>query len=87
MERIDERIKSLVTRNGCSSTCPLMRPRCVRIPIKATRPASRSNRPDTYQRLPLSTHNLSCETQPVRTFGTQSGIGVCLADHLSRQRS
>jgi hypothetical protein len=32
------------------------------------RPTSRSNRPDTYQRLPLSTHNLSCETQPVHTF-------------------
>jgi hypothetical protein len=31
------------------------------------RPASRSNRPDTYQRPPLSTHKLSCETQPVHT--------------------
>src|SRR6478672_6833276 len=34
------------------------------------RPASRSNRPDTYQRLPQPTHNLSCETQPVHTFGS-----------------
>ena len=38
------------------------------------RPASRSNRPDTYQRLPLSTHNLSCETQPVHTFGSKAVI-------------
>jgi hypothetical protein len=36
------------------------------------RPASRSNRPDTYQRLPQPTHNLSCETQPVHTFGSIS---------------
>ena len=38
------------------------------------RPASRSNRPDTYQRLPLSTHNLSCETQPVHTFVPDSEV-------------
>jgi hypothetical protein len=32
-------------------------------------PASRSNRPDTYQRPPQPTHNLYCETQPVHTLG------------------
>ena len=48
------------------------------------RPASRSNRPDTYQRLPLSTHNLSCETQPVHTFvpRTDSRFTVLRAHHL-----
>ena len=45
------------------------------------RPASRSNRPDTYQRLPLSTHNLSCETQPVHTFVPRAEVGT-LFDHL-----
>jgi hypothetical protein len=53
------------------------------------RPTSRSNRPDTYQRLPLSTHNLSCETQPVHTFvpladscaATWSAIPRILARH------
>ena len=43
--------------------------------------ASRSNRPDTYQRLLLSTHNLSCETQPVvrKVLGTD--IAWCNANH------
>lgn len=31
--------------------------------------SSRSNRPDTYQRLPKPTHDLYCETQPVHTLG------------------
>lgn len=38
--------------------------RAGRIPIMC-----RSNRPDTYQRLPLSTHELTCDQQPVHTFG------------------
>ena len=46
------------------------------------RPASRSNRPDTYQRLPLSTHNLSCETQPVHTFVPEAEVGKLLFNHL-----
>jgi hypothetical protein len=32
------------------------------------RPASRSNRPDTYQRLPIPTRDLDCVQQPVHTF-------------------
>jgi hypothetical protein len=56
--------------------------------------ASRIWRPDTYQRLPLSTHNLSCKTQPVHTLGHSrhfdraqltSGI-LRLADLLSVRR-
>ncbi len=38
------------------------------------RPTCRSNRPDTYQRLRLSTHELSCDQQPVHTFGPKADI-------------
>lgn len=39
----------------------------MRIPIKATvrKPI---DRPDTYQRLPLVMHTLTCDQQPVHTF-------------------
>ena len=39
----------------------------MRIPIKATA-REPINRPDTYQRLPLSKHNLTCDQQPVHTL-------------------
>src|ERR1700752_483690 len=45
------------------------------------RPASRSNRPDTYQRLPQPTHDLYCETQPVHTFGSFSTGSRGIACH------
>jgi hypothetical protein len=66
MERINERIQSLVALvllvNLSDSET---KDACV-LPSRP-RPASRSNRPDTYQRPPLSTHGLFCETQPVHT--------------------
>jgi len=43
----------------------------VRIPIKATARVP-IKRPDTYQRLPQTKHDLYCETQPVHTFGSHS---------------
>jgi hypothetical protein len=40
------------------------------------RPTYRSNRPDTYQRLPLSAHELTCDQQPVHTFGPRRSLQV-----------
>ena len=45
----------------------------MRIPIEATAHVP-INRPDTYQRLPLSTHKLSCEMQPVHTKVPEPGL-------------
>jgi hypothetical protein len=53
MERINERTQSLMTQMVAPTTCPLMRPRRVRIPIKATA-REPTRRPDTYQRVPQS---------------------------------
>ena len=51
------------------------------------RPASRSQTPDTYQRLLLSTQKLSCETQRVDTFGWKDVCLLCGDDcRLRRQR-
>jgi len=43
----------------------------VRIPIKATARVP-IKRPDTYQRLPQTKHDLYCETQPVHTCGSKA---------------
>ncbi|WP_246664393.1 hypothetical protein, partial [Tardiphaga sp. P9-11] len=50
--------------------------RRVRIPIKATA-REPINRPDTYQRLPLSKHNLTCDQQPVHTFAPEAVVALC----------
>ena len=39
----------------------------MRIPNNATA-REPINRPDTYQRLPLSKHNLTCDQQPIQTY-------------------
>jgi len=48
----------------------------VRIPIEATAHVP-INRPDTYQRLPLSTRMLTCERQPVHTLGQIATAEEC----------
>lgn len=45
----------------------------MRIPIKATA-REPINRPDTYQRLPLSTQTFTCDQQPVHTFAPEADI-------------
>ncbi len=60
----------------------------MRIPIKATA-REPINRPDTYQRLPLSTHNPTCDQQLVHTFAPEAvGGEFCLgkAGLLSRYK-
>jgi hypothetical protein len=49
----------------------------VRIPIKATA-REPINRPDTYQRLPLSTQTFTCDQQPVHTLRQEPPTDVLL---------
>src|SRR5262249_45134344 len=48
--------------------------------IEAPRPASRSNRPDTYQRLPTLPHNLYREPHPVHTCGSDGEVRVSASE-------
>ena len=47
----------------------------MRIPIKATA-REPINRPDTYQRLPLSTQTFTCDQQPVHTLRQELTLSV-----------
>jgi hypothetical protein len=71
MERIDERTQSLTTLlvTFCLSANET---KARAYSPTRPRPASRSNRPDTYERLLLSLHALTCETQPVHTKRVES---------------
>ena len=73
LRRLGEGPRRTKGRSRTRCPCPSWSCRPYVLPSRP-RPASRSNRPDTYQRLLQSTHDLTFETQPVHTYGSLAEV-------------